>query len=62
MIDNLPLTSAVSVAENSAVGSSVYQVSTSDQNVLDTHTYTATFNPGIFANYLVINSNSKSNK
>ena len=59
IITNLPLVTPVSVAENGALGATVYQVSVSDQNSLDKHTYTATFNPGIYANYLVMNSNSK---
>lgn len=59
VIDNLPIGTPVSVAENEALGASVYQVSVSDQNSLDTHTYTGAFVPGLFANYFVINSNSK---
>ncbi|CAC5399740.1 unnamed protein product [Mytilus coruscus] len=58
VIDNLPIGTPVSVAENKALGASVYQVSVSDQNSLDTHTYTGAFVPGLFANYFVINSNT----
>ncbi|XP_063407515.1 cadherin-23-like [Mytilus trossulus] len=58
VIDNLPIGTPVSVAENEALGASVYQVSVSDQNSLDTHTYTGAFVPGLFANYFVINSNT----
>nr|XP_022298872.1 protein dachsous-like [Crassostrea virginica] len=43
VITNLP--SDVTVSENSALSSSVYDIQVSDNNTDDTHTYTATFVP-----------------
>lgn len=44
-ITNLPLASAVSVPENSALGVSVFQLSFSDLDTTDTHVVTATYTP-----------------
>lgn len=47
VITNLPLASPISIPENSALSSSVFQVSVSDVNTGDTHTYSASYNPGL---------------
>ncbi|KAK3611794.1 hypothetical protein CHS0354_014146 [Potamilus streckersoni] len=57
-INNLPLGSALTVPENTAIGNSVFQISITDSNVGDTHTYTMTSSPGSGLSFFGINSSS----
>lgn len=59
VISNLPLTSVLTVPENSGLSASVFQVLVDDINSDDTHTYTATFNPEIGSSLFSIDANSK---
>ncbi|XP_052692955.1 cadherin-23-like [Crassostrea angulata] len=58
VISNLPLTSVLTVPENSGLSASVFQVLVDDINSDDTHTYTATFNPEIGSSLFSIDANS----
>ncbi|KAL3855401.1 hypothetical protein ACJMK2_014612 [Sinanodonta woodiana] len=57
-INNLPLGSALTVPENTAIGNSVFQISITDPNPGDTHTYTMTSSPGNGLNFFKIDSSS----
>ena len=56
---NLPLVSSQLVEENAALGSSVFQVSISDADSGQTHTYSATFSPGWASTYFTIGASGK---
>ncbi|KAL3857781.1 hypothetical protein ACJMK2_012417 [Sinanodonta woodiana] len=57
-ITNLPLASNLSVAEGTALGTSVFAVSVSDLNIGDNHTFTMTSTPGSGMNYFSISSST----
>ena len=57
VITNLPYD--VTVSENSALSSTVYEIQVSDKNPDDTHTYTATFVPESGEALLSIDPTSK---
>ncbi|KAL3861471.1 hypothetical protein ACJMK2_007505 [Sinanodonta woodiana] len=57
-INNLPLGSALPIFENTALSTSVFQVSVTDSNVGDTHTYTMTSSPGSGMNYFSIDGST----
>lgn len=59
LISNLPLAASVPVSENSALSSSVFQVSVSDQNN-QTMTYSMSSSPGSGLTYFSLDSTSKS--
>lgn len=59
VITNLPLASPISVPENSALSASVFQVSVSDVNTGDTHTYSASYNPGLGSTLFSFNTASE---
>lgn len=59
VITNLPLASPISIPENSALSASVFQVSVSDVNAGDTHTYTASYNPGLGSTLFSFNAASE---
>ncbi|KAL3856367.1 hypothetical protein ACJMK2_011135 [Sinanodonta woodiana] len=58
VISNLPLSSALSVSENTALGTSVFKVSVTDADVGNTHTFTMTSSPGTGMNYFSINTST----
>ncbi|KAK3581876.1 hypothetical protein CHS0354_000291, partial [Potamilus streckersoni] len=55
VINNLPLGAPLSVAENTALGSTVYTVSVTDLDP-DVHTWTMTSSPGTGMSYFTLNS------
>ncbi|XP_061171751.1 protocadherin Fat 4-like [Saccostrea echinata] len=55
-ITNLPLASAITVSENSALGASVFQVSYSDIDATDTHVFTTTYSPAAGGNIFTTNA------
>ncbi|KAK3581873.1 hypothetical protein CHS0354_000289 [Potamilus streckersoni] len=57
-INNLPLGSALPVFENTALSTSIFQVSVTDPNAGDTHTYTMTSSPGSGMNYFSIDGST----
>nr|XP_022309583.1 protocadherin Fat 4-like [Crassostrea virginica] len=58
VITNLPISSPISVPENSALSASVFQVSVSDVNTGDTHTYSASYNPSLGSSLFSFNTAS----
>uniref|UniRef100_K1PJ82 Cadherin-23 n=1 Tax=Magallana gigas TaxID=29159 RepID=K1PJ82_MAGGI len=56
ILTNLPLSSPVSVSENSALGVSVFQVSYSDIDTSDTHVILATFSPSSGGSIFTVDS------
>ncbi|KAK3576699.1 hypothetical protein CHS0354_024311 [Potamilus streckersoni] len=58
IISNLPLSSALSVPENTALRTSVFTVSVSDADIEDTHTFTMTSSPGTGMNHFFINTST----
>ncbi|XP_063407101.1 protocadherin Fat 3-like [Mytilus trossulus] len=58
VIDNNIQSYVPVVLENSALGSSVYQVTITDPDVGDVHTYSATFTPSTASNYFSIDSST----
>lgn len=57
-LTNLPLSSPISVSENSALGMSVFQVSYSDIDTSDTHVILATFSPSSGGSIFTVDSTS----
>ncbi|KAK3589768.1 hypothetical protein CHS0354_021098 [Potamilus streckersoni] len=57
-IVNLPLGSALSVPENTVLGKAIYQISISDPDVGNNHTYSMTSLSGTGMSYFAINSSS----
>lgn len=58
-ITNLPLSSALSVPENGGLSASVYQVSVTDVDVGQTHTFYASYSPSTGSSLFSINPTSK---
>lgn len=57
-LTNLPLSSPISVSENSGLGMSVFQVSYSDIDTSDTHVILATFSPSSGGSIFTVDSTS----
>lgn len=57
-ITNLPLTSALSVPENGGLSASVYQVSVTDVDAGQTHTFYASYNPSTGSSLFTMNPTS----
>lgn len=58
-ITNLPLSSALSVPENGGLSASVYQVSVTDVDVGQTHTFYASYSPSTGSSLFSMNPTSK---
>lgn len=58
-ITNLPLSSALSVPENGGLSASVYQVSVTDVDAGQTHTFYASYNPSTGSSLFTMNPTSK---
>ncbi|XP_062608396.1 protocadherin beta-2-like [Saccostrea cucullata] len=56
VITNLPLAAPITVPENSALSMSVFQVSVSDVNTADNHTYAASYNHSLGSTLFSLNS------
>ncbi|XP_061179511.1 protocadherin-like wing polarity protein stan, partial [Saccostrea echinata] len=56
VITNLPLAAPLTVPENSALSMSVFQVSVSDVNSADTHTYAASYTPSLGSTLFSLNT------
>ncbi|KAL3853881.1 hypothetical protein ACJMK2_013180, partial [Sinanodonta woodiana] len=57
-INNLPLGSALTVSENTVLGTAIYQISISDPDVGNNHTYSMASLSGSGMNYFAINSST----
>ena len=59
VISNLPLSTPVTIQENSALSTSVFQVAVTDVDVGQTHTYQLYCSPSIGSTLFYINSSSQ---
>ncbi|KAK3085049.1 hypothetical protein FSP39_023491 [Pinctada imbricata] len=55
-ITNLPLSSSIAVSENTALGTSIYQITAYDANVNDNLVYSATYTPSSSSGYFTLDS------
>ena len=59
ILSNLPLSSAITVFENTALSSTVFTASYSDIDVTQSHVFTMTSSPSSGLTYFTIDSTSK---